>query len=130
MDNIEWHHGFQQHFGLYEWRPEANGNGGINRPTDGSNLSLRQGSKTLVELHHSWPETWRDMRPFAGKSFTNHETRVQIPSEAENAFRVPGVSEEQQQQLRSEVEQADQQRGVGVQEPLLGPDGGRGSDSV
>lgn len=64
---LQWHHGFRQHFGLYEWRPA--GAGGPGRPTDGSALQLRQGSKALVALHTAWPERWDEMREFAQQKF-------------------------------------------------------------
>lgn len=150
MDNIEWHHGFHQHFGLYEWRPAGlNGNGGISRPTDGSQLNLRQGSKTLVNLHAAWPETWQGMKDFARQRFQSKETRVQFPPGAGLGFAdqrvlepagrnqwLPGVAEEQQQQLGEDIELTDkqqqqqQQGSNGMQEPLLGSKPGRISDAV
>lgn len=59
----EWHHGFNQHFGLYDWRPISFGGSG--RPSDGSLLQLREGSKALVAVHDSWPDNCDAMCAFA-----------------------------------------------------------------
>src|SRR5689334_19100360 len=124
MDNIEWHHGFKQHFGLFEWRPASvNGNRGISRPTDGSQLKLREGSKTLVNIHAAWPETWQEMKDFARQTLVDHETQVETPPGADMRFADRGVLEpagqngwlphvpgEQQQRLKAEIEQADERQ--------------------
>eukprot|EP00879_Flechtneria_rotunda_P008762 GHRR01009177.1.p1 GENE.GHRR01009177.1~~GHRR01009177.1.p1 ORF type:complete len:141 (+),score=60.84 GHRR01009177.1:3461-3883(+) len=130
MDNIEWHHGFDQHFGLYEWRPK--GDGGKGRPTDGTTLQLRQGSKTLVALHKAWPETLGEMKNFAQQHWSDKAgpTTAAVAA-AENAaaaaiaaevVQLPGVPNQQQQAVVQETMQADhhqQQQDKGMQEPLL-----------
>jgi hypothetical protein len=147
---MQWHHGFNQHFGLYEWRPPGS-NSGPGRPTDGSSLQLREGSKALVALHAAWPEQWREVAAFAQQSFagTGPAASAQAnPAGASGAggedssgdgdgaaaLKVPGVPEQEQQQLLQEVGAADkaqagQQGRREVEEPLLGG-GGRISDAV
>jgi hypothetical protein len=56
MDNIEWHHGFNMKFGLYEWDPTKG------RPLD---QELRPGGEELVRVHSTWPETCLEIREFA-----------------------------------------------------------------
>lgn len=146
---LQWHHGFNQHFGLYEWRPPGSGSG-PGRPTNGDSLQLRQGSKALVALHAAWPETWQDVAAFARQRFAGPgAASVYSPAayDVEQGLgagdgsgqlppvQVPGVPEQQQQLLRQELRAADaagasqagQQGGREVEEPLLG---GRISDAV
>eukprot|EP00775_Hariotina_reticulata_P001844 gene1844-2177_t len=91
MDNIEWHHGFHQYFGLYEWRPLSLG--GIGRPTDGSMLELRQGSEALLAIHKTWPDQLADMAAFA-------QQQMSSPSKEGHSCGLNAVRHRQDQQLR------------------------------
>jgi hypothetical protein len=159
LTTLQWHHGFNQHFGLYEWRPPGT-NSGPSRPTDGSSLQLRQGSKALVSLHAAWPKKWREIVQFAQQEFAgqggrggggaasgsaaaNDATGLQATGvgggsrneDGRAAVQVLGAAREEQQKLQeartvdAAAGQANQLVGREVEEPLLGG-GGRVSDAV
>lgn len=68
MDNIEWHHGFNMKFGLYEWDPQTH------RPGDGSNMRLREGSKALAALHLALPDAVVGVQDYARKLISQDAT--------------------------------------------------------
>ncbi|KAF8057245.1 RSP2 [Scenedesmus sp. PABB004] len=131
LDNIEWHHGFNQAFGLFEWRPTPG------RPASGAALQLRPGAEALVALHRAWPDSVAGVRAFAARHFGGGPGPRPgtggggAPAEA-LLGPLPGVPEAEAARVAADVEAADAaaaaQDEVGTERrPLLG---GRISDVV